>query len=225
MNISPVRGACLIGCVGTAKLSLLLFAFLQASGGVWESGNQLGIKAGLLAILGLFIYFAVSAALDRFLWISLLRSKLFLAGLGIVAILFSISCLVLSFSGLAQMKFGWLSLASIVISALVSAICFRFAFEWQAFGILTLIYGVPLALLSIGPINFVLFPPPADPVGGNGIGIGIVLAFMLPFAGVSMANWFASMFFENWRRRWRVIMALLCLPGSTILAAALLGFF
>ena len=124
---------------------------------------------------------------------------------------------------LRHMRADWmLQLMPLVLSTSVAAICIKAGTGWRVFGFLSLVFSLPLALLSIGPILYTTFPPPPDPVGGNGINAGIQLMLMIPFASVALPTWIASMFFERWRIKWHVTLGLLCLPGSVVLAGYLL---
>ena len=95
------------------------------------------------------------------------------------------------------MNFPRLYLAWLVCSTFVACACFRASWGWSTFGYMSLLTGIPLGILSIGPINYAFNPPPTDPVGGNGMAVGLVLMLMIPFAVVAVPTWIAAICFEK----------------------------
>ena len=222
MNLFSIRSFCILASLACLVVTFLVAAYLSALSWDWLSLEHLGLKSGGVTALFFSLYFAGSAAFKRMLWIQLFRSKELLCTLGAIATMVSFLWFMLSLPSLAHMRFDWwLHLMPILSSALVGAICIRAGTGWRVFGFFSLISSLPLGLLSIGPILYTLLPPPPDPVGGNGINVGIQLMLMIPCASIALPTWIASMFLEQRRTAWHILIGLLCLPGSVVLVCHL----
>ena len=215
MKYSRTRKICLAGALVCGVAAVLIGAYLYALNAGFGV-SFLGF--GFLVACMLFGYFASSAGYDQFLWLSLLKSKLFLCVLSVNATCVSVFCLALTLSNTSHMHSYWLVLPLLSLSTLAAAACLRRALGVRAFGRHSLVYSLPVGLLSTGPISYLLFPPTADPVGGSGIGVGILVAWMIPFIIVAIPMWIAAVCFEPWPISWHFLIALLCLPGTAAIS-------
>ena len=220
MNLFSVRSVCTLASFVCLVVAFLIGAYLSATTGDWLTSEHVVLKLAGGTALAFSVYFGSSAACRRLLWIQLFRNKKVLCTLGAIATMTSVLCFVLILPRLGQMRAGWsLQLIPLLLSTSVAAICIKAGTGWRVFGILSFVFSLPLGLLSIGPLIFTLFPPPPDPVGGNGINAGMVMMLMIPFAINALPAWVASMLFERWRLAWLIFIGLLCLPGLVLLAS------
>jgi len=218
MRVLSIRTVYAVTSLACLLLAFLLVVYLVAAGADWLALEHVALKFAAGSAVVLSLYFGSCAACNCLLWIGLFENKTFLNVLGSVAAIASVYCLFLTIPRFLHMNLDWVHLALLSLLSFVAATCIRAGTGWRAFGVLSLLYSLPLGLLSIGPISYFLFPPPPDPVGGNGVNAGILLMLMVPFAFVALPTWIASMIFERWRVVWRLAVGLLCLPGSVAVA-------
>ena len=220
MKYSRTRKICLAGALVCGVAAVLIGAYLFAL----NAGFEVSFPGfGFLVACILFGYFASSAGYDQFLWLGLLKSKSFLCMLSLNATCVSVFCLVLTLSSTSHRQSDWLLLPLLSLSTLAAAVCLRRALGVRAFGWHSLVYSLPVGLLSIGPISYLLFPPAADPVGGAGIGAGILVAWMIPFIIVAIPMWIAAACFERWQISWHFLIVFLCLPGTAAISLFFAG--
>ena len=220
MKISRTRLICIAGASICFIVAALLAVYVLTSSRNSEANL---LKLWLLVACALFGYLGGSAYFNKFLWLRLFRNEAFLSALASIATCVSFFCLVLAFTTFGRMDLNFLLLALLMSSTLVAAACFRLAIGVRAFGWVSLLFSLPTGLISIGPVSYFLFPPPADPVGGAGINAGILIMLMIPFASVGVPTWIAAAYFERWRLRWHVLIALIYLPSALAAGAVFTG--
>ena len=221
MKVVSLRSVCAATSLACFVLAFLIAIYLFAAGAFWVMPENVALKLTGAAALVLSLYFGSCAAFKRLLWLRMFQSKVFLNALGAMAAIGSVCFLLSAFQSLVHMDPNWLHVALPALLTFLAAVCIRAGTGWSAFGIFSLLYSLPLGLLSIGPLSYMLFPPPPDPVGGNAINAGIVMMLMIPFACTALPTWIASMFVERWRAAWHILIGLLCLPGSVVVASFL----
>ena len=171
MNPSRSRLICLAGALVCGIISVLIAVYFLAMDGSSEASF---FGFGFALTLVLLVYFGGGTIYSKFLWHPLFVSKPFLCVLAGVAACVSLLCFASTLSTIGHMDFSWFILALLALSTLSAAACLRHVFGGCAFGWLSLVYSLPIGLLSLAPISYLIFLPSADPVAGAGIGIGIL---------------------------------------------------
>lgn len=218
MTYSPRQLAFGIGSLVFVVVAVFLVIYLSSLRTGWVGAEHSTPKIFLLVACSLSAYMAVCAARDRVWLMSLFYNRTFTFAFGVLAAIGSVVCLFLFFG-----DYNWGYGAALVTSTLLSAAAFRFGLGYRAFGVFSLLYGVPAGLLSIGPVIYLINPPPPGPAGGTGINAGIAIVFMAPFVSMAILNWIGSLCFEKWTIVWHIAIAILCLPGAAVLLSVVTG--